>query len=388
MPGAEWFPGARLNYAEHVLRPRADGDVAIRHASELRAARRGDAGRAAGARWRGSRLACGRSASGRATGSSRTCRTSRRRSTAFLACASIGAIWSSCSPDFGARSVIDRFAQITPKVLLAVDGYRYGGKDFDRIAGRGAAARVAADGRAHGRARLPRPGPVLSRASAMRLAGRSCCRLGRGGAAHVRAGAVRSSALGALQLGHDRVAEGDRARPRRDPGRDAEEDAPARRPACRRPAVLVHDDGLDDVELRRLGADERGVGRALRRQPGLRPTSSVLWDLAAEAGVTCFGTSRGLHRELPEGRHPRLGGPRPLPAALGRLDRVAALAGGVRVGVRVDPRGHLAVLDLGRHRRRHRLRRRRPDAARLPGRAAGALARGQARSRGARRGSR
>ena len=51
---------------------------------------------------------------------------------AFLACASLGAMWSSCSPDFGARSVVDRFAQIEPKVLLAVDGYRYGGKDFDR----------------------------------------------------------------------------------------------------------------------------------------------------------------------------------------------------------------------------------------------------------------
>jgi acetoacetyl-CoA synthetase len=50
----------------------------------------------------------------------------------LLACASIGAIWSSCSPDFGARAVIDRFGQIEPKVLLAVDGYRYGGKDFDR----------------------------------------------------------------------------------------------------------------------------------------------------------------------------------------------------------------------------------------------------------------
>jgi acetoacetyl-CoA synthetase len=55
---------------------------------------------------------------------------------ALLACASIGAVWSSCSPDFGARSVVDRFAQIEPKVLLAVDGYgyRYGGKDFDRSA--------------------------------------------------------------------------------------------------------------------------------------------------------------------------------------------------------------------------------------------------------------
>jgi acetoacetyl-CoA synthetase len=52
---------------------------------------------------------------------------------AFLACASIGATWASCSPDFGARSVVDRFAQIGPKVLFAVDGYRYGGKDFDRL---------------------------------------------------------------------------------------------------------------------------------------------------------------------------------------------------------------------------------------------------------------
>src|SRR5256714_7700820 len=51
---------------------------------------------------------------------------------AFLGCASLGAVWSSSSPDFGLRSVVDRFAQIEPKVLLAVDGYRYGGKDFDR----------------------------------------------------------------------------------------------------------------------------------------------------------------------------------------------------------------------------------------------------------------
>ena len=51
---------------------------------------------------------------------------------AFLACASIGAVWSSAAPEFGARSVIDRFSQVEPKVLLAIDGYRYGGKDFDR----------------------------------------------------------------------------------------------------------------------------------------------------------------------------------------------------------------------------------------------------------------
>ena len=50
---------------------------------------------------------------------------------AFLACASIGATWSSCSPDFGTRSVVDRFKQIEPRVLFAVDGYQYGGKGFD-----------------------------------------------------------------------------------------------------------------------------------------------------------------------------------------------------------------------------------------------------------------
>nr|BFE86766.1 hypothetical protein GCM10020093_093670 [Planobispora longispora] len=51
---------------------------------------------------------------------------------AFLATASLGAIWSSCSPDFGAPSVIDRFTQIEPKVLITVDGYDYNGKHFDR----------------------------------------------------------------------------------------------------------------------------------------------------------------------------------------------------------------------------------------------------------------
>ena len=59
---------------------------------------------------------------------------------AFLACASLGATWSSAAPEFGVRSVVDRFAQVAPKVLLAVDGYGYGGKDFDRS---GQVARIA-----------------------------------------------------------------------------------------------------------------------------------------------------------------------------------------------------------------------------------------------------
>ena len=256
----------------------ADGDVAIRHASELR-----PLGEVTQGELRGevARVAGGLRALGVGPGDRVVAYLPNipEAIAAFLACASIGAIWSSCSPDFGARSVIDRFAQITPKVLLAVDGYRYGGKDFDRAPGREAAARVAADGRAHGRARLPRPGPVPRGPRRRARLGGAAPAAARGRRSRFEQRAVRSSALGALQLGHDGAAEGDRARPRRDPGRDAEEDAPPRRPARRRPAVLVHDDGLDDVELRRLGADERGARSCSTTATPARPTSacSGIW---------------------------------------------------------------------------------------------------------------
>ncbi|HKO37002.1 MAG TPA: acetoacetate--CoA ligase [Solirubrobacterales bacterium] len=131
MPGAEWFPDTRLNYAEHVFAGKGDGEVAILHASELRELeemswgelRRQVAATAAGLRrlgvQRGDRVAA-------------YVPNIPEAIVAFLAAASIGAVWSSCSPDFGPASVVDRFAQIEPKVLFAVDGYRYGGKDFDR----------------------------------------------------------------------------------------------------------------------------------------------------------------------------------------------------------------------------------------------------------------
>ncbi len=131
MPGASWFPGARLNYAQHIFRGRDDGEVAIRHASELR-----DLGEWT---WGELRAHTGAIAAGlRKLGVGPGDRVVAylpnipEAVAAFFACASIGAVWSSSSPDFGNRSVVDRFAQIEPKVLLAVDGYRYGGKDFDR----------------------------------------------------------------------------------------------------------------------------------------------------------------------------------------------------------------------------------------------------------------
>jgi acetoacetyl-CoA synthetase len=131
MPGAEWFPGTRLNYAEHVFRGHADEEVAIFHASELR--------ELAELSWGDLRREVARVAAGlRALGVGEGDRVVAylpnvpEAVIGFLATASLGAIWSSASPDFGAESVVDRFAQIEPKVLLAVDGYRYGGRDFPR----------------------------------------------------------------------------------------------------------------------------------------------------------------------------------------------------------------------------------------------------------------
>jgi acetoacetyl-CoA synthetase len=131
MPGARWFPDTSLNYAEHVFAGKDEDRVAILHASELRPLTE--------LRWGELREQVAAVAAGlRGLGVKRGDRVVAympnipEAIVAFLASASIGAVWSSCSPDFGPASVIDRFAQIEPKVLFAVDGYRYGGKDFDR----------------------------------------------------------------------------------------------------------------------------------------------------------------------------------------------------------------------------------------------------------------
>jgi acetoacetyl-CoA synthetase len=131
MPGSVWFPGGRVNYAKHLFANRDDANVAILHASEVRELASwtwGDLRRET-ARIRAGLVACG------VGEGDRVCAylpNIPETIAAFLATASLSAIWSSAAPEFGAQSVIDRFAQIEPKVLLAVDGYRYGGRDFDR----------------------------------------------------------------------------------------------------------------------------------------------------------------------------------------------------------------------------------------------------------------
>jgi len=129
MPGAKWFPEAKLNYAENLLRER-DASDAIVFWGEDRIKRRinhfnlyqlvsrisqalADAGVRKGDRVAGYLPNVPEAAA------------------ALLATASLGAVWSSCSPDFGVQGVLDRFGQIEPKILFCADGYLYGGKEFD-----------------------------------------------------------------------------------------------------------------------------------------------------------------------------------------------------------------------------------------------------------------
>ena len=133
MPGAKWFPGARLNYAQHALRherPNADALMFLNERMPLACMSWEELG-----------------------GKVRILATQLRKLgvqpgervvaylpnipeavIAMLATTSIGAIWSSCGPDFGTRGVLDRYSQLAPKVLVCVDGYQYGGKQFDRKA--------------------------------------------------------------------------------------------------------------------------------------------------------------------------------------------------------------------------------------------------------------
>jgi acetoacetyl-CoA synthetase len=131
MPGAEWFPGSSLSYPEHVFRAGRPDATALVYASE-------SAGPAemtwAELEDRVARCAAGLRRLGVGPGDRVVAYMPNVPETviAFLAAASIGAIWSSCAPEFGVPTVIDRFQQIEPKVLIAVESYRYGGREFDR----------------------------------------------------------------------------------------------------------------------------------------------------------------------------------------------------------------------------------------------------------------
>lgn len=133
MPGACWFEGAKLNYAEHIFRNQQGEKMAVIAKSEVRPEIQKltwkelyEQTAAFAEVLKGYGVKPGERVVGFLPNIPETI-------IAFLACASIGAVWSCCSPDFGSSTVLDRFKQIEPKLLISIDGYRYRGKDYHRI---------------------------------------------------------------------------------------------------------------------------------------------------------------------------------------------------------------------------------------------------------------
>ncbi|SHG38970.1 acetoacetyl-CoA synthetase [Chryseolinea serpens] len=131
MPHTQWFEGTRLNYAEHVFRKATTKQPAIVFKGET-----GDVREVSWEELKGQVAALQHYLASRGVKAGDRVAAYLpcipEASAAFLAASGLGATWSSCSPDFGTPAVIDRFAQIEPKVLIAVDHYRYGGKVFDK----------------------------------------------------------------------------------------------------------------------------------------------------------------------------------------------------------------------------------------------------------------
>ena len=131
MPGAEWFPGARLNYARHVLRRAPSGGEALFYMNETQPLTPlswddlANQVRVLATQLRALGVEPGDRVAAWMPNIPQTM-------IAMLATAAVGAIWASASPDFGTRGMLDRLAPLEPKVLFCVDGYRYGGKEFDR----------------------------------------------------------------------------------------------------------------------------------------------------------------------------------------------------------------------------------------------------------------
>ena len=339
MPDVQWFPGATINYARNALRTartdpgrtalifhvegRADGSLTYgelaaetaRIAAGLRAAGVGVGDRVAGLLPNGPHAVI-----------------------ALLAAASLGAVWSSCSPDFGLASVIDRFAQIEPKVLIAVPGYRYNGKEYRR---EDVVGQIAAG--------LPGLSAVVLAGQPQRQPdGPMSCTDGFGDVPVLDwdtfgdADGRTEPEYTEVPFGHPLwvlYSSGTTGLPKpivHGHGGIVLEHLKALGPALDLgpgDVLLVHHDRLDDVELSGRRAAGRRDRRALRRQPTL-PGHRRLWQLAEKSPGHLLRASARLPAGLREGRAVARPGPGPDRAARGRLHRLAAAARGLRLGVR------------------------------------------------------
>jgi len=266
MPGAKWFPDARLNFAENLLRESSNPQALVFRGEDklerrmtrvelrIEVARFAAALRALGVQ-PGDRVAA-------------FMPNMPETLVAMLAASSIGAVFTSASPDFGVQGVLDRFGQTEPKLLIACDGYWYNGKAIDvrpKLADSCRNCRASS-----GSSSCPisrRESPSTRRPAAGAVLRRLRRAAPRRDPAAVRAPAVQPSALRDVFVGHDRRAQMHRARRRRHAAAAPEGTQAARRREGRRQALLLHDLRLDDVELARLRTCRRRDADALRRQP-------------------------------------------------------------------------------------------------------------------------
>ena len=260
MTTARWFVGAELNFAEHLLRHSGNrpaiifrGENGMRRELSFDELRRDVASLATALKSEGV------NEGDRVAGFLPNC---PEAIIAMLATASIGAVWSSCSPDFGINGVVDRFGQIEPKVLFCADGYFYNGKRCDSLAAvRGVVAVIKSVQRT---VVVPFTGDQLNLDG---LPHALSWRDFRGGEAelNVCVRAVCPSALRHVFLRYDRCAEMHRARSRRHSAAAPEGARPALRRGNRRPPVLLHHLRLDDVELAGQRAGCRCDADSVRR---------------------------------------------------------------------------------------------------------------------------
>ena len=280
---------------------------------------------------------------------------------AMLATTSIGAIWTSVSPDFGWRGVLDRFRQLQPTVLICTGGYNYNGKAYDRS---GELKQIVDDLTCLEHViYLPFgdvPAPADDAKSWPELLGR---RTGGTGGVHVSPRTVRDAALDLVLKRHHRTAEGHHPQPRRHPARAAEAAAAEHEPVRRRRAVLLHHHRVDDVELHGQLAGARGEAAAVRREPRLPGAGRAVADGRRGEGDAVRRVARLRGHARQAGRRPE-GQVRPVGPGVRDAGRLPGQPRGVRLVLPERQAGPVAARRLRRHRRVRRVHRRVADAAR------------------------